>query len=72
MRQRNDTHDELVAWVDPVLVIGPGDVVEWDLPIVGLTILDDDHNNPPEPEDEPGEKEAAATPDYDTTEEPTP
>ena len=75
MRQRNDTHDELVAWTDPVLVIGPGDTIEWDYPLVGLTVLDDQTEpEPTEPtvEAEPDAKETAeATPEYDTIEEPS-
>lgn len=49
MRQRNDTQSELVAWVDPVLVIVPGQIVEWDSPLTGLTILPDPDPAPAAP-----------------------
>lgn len=46
MRQRNDTPDEVHAWTDPVLVIAPGDIVEHEHPLTGLTILDDEESEP--------------------------
>lgn len=49
MRQRNDTPNELVAWVDPVLVIAPDEIVEWDSPLTGMTILPDSDSAPAAP-----------------------
>ncbi len=49
MRQRNDTPFELHAWVDPFMVIAPGETVEWDSPIVGCTVLDDEAKKPATP-----------------------
>lgn len=42
MRQRNDTHDALyVQRADPPFWVNPGDEVEWDSLIVGLTAVDE-------------------------------
>jgi hypothetical protein len=66
MRQRNDTPNELHAWVDPFLVIAPGEEVEWEHPLTGCTVLEE---SPPVKEEKPAKK--ADVPDK-TAEEPTP
>jgi hypothetical protein len=54
MRQRNDTAYELYAPGDPGLVIAPGEVVEHQFPIVGLTPIEDE----PAPKSETKKKQA--------------
>jgi hypothetical protein len=51
VRQRNDQDHELVVHTIPPQTVQPGDTVDWDDPVVGLTVLDDD----PEPAAEPAE-----------------
>ena len=41
MRQRNDTDQPLLVHTDPPQQVDPGGEVEWDIPIIGLTILDE-------------------------------
>lgn len=48
MRQRNDTGQALyVQRADEPFWVGPGDTVEWDSPIIGLTVLDEDEGQAP-------------------------
>ena len=40
MRQRNDSDQPLVVHTDPPQQVDPGGEVEWDIPIIGLTIVE--------------------------------
>lgn len=52
MRQRNDLDHELIVHTIPPQTMQPGDVIDWDDPVIGLTPLED------EPEPEPAEQSA--------------
>lgn len=51
MQQRNDTAETLIVATDPVTVVEPGEVVDLDVHVAGLTAVD------PEP---PAQKPPAA------------
>jgi hypothetical protein len=61
VRQRNDNPYPLTVHTDPPQVVEPGDVIDYDDPIVGLTVLDE-----PEPD-----AQAATEPAGKTTTKPT-
>lgn len=58
MRQRNDTAYELYAPGDPGMVIAPGEEVDSDIPIAGLTPVDEQ----PAPKSEPKKRSDQAAP----------
>lgn len=49
MRQRNDTDRALYApAADPPFEVAPGETIEYDIPVIGLTILEDEEPVKPE------------------------
>lgn len=65
MRQRNDTAFELFAPGDPPLVIAPGEIVDHEVHLVGLTQLEDEETTTTKP------KKAAKAEAAPSGEEPT-
>ena len=53
MRQRNDQDHPLLVHTDPPQLVEPGGEVDHDIPVIGLTVLDD-----PEPAPEPAPSKA--------------
>ncbi len=52
MRQRNDGDQPLTVHTDPPQVVNPGETVDHDTYIVGLTVVDEPESKPdPAPDD---------------------
>lgn len=53
MRQRNDTDHPLTVHTDPPQVVAPGEAIDHDTYVVGLTVLDEPDTTPAPVDEQP-------------------
>ncbi len=65
MRQRNDQDHPLLVHTDPPQWVQPEAEIDHDVPVIGLTVLDDPDPRPDQPADAPVGRKSKAAPTSD-------